>query len=287
MKARTQNRIFETMKFLLTKQFWISAIFLISASVIIALVANEYVMPSYTKFNEGLTVPDVTRMPLKEAKAMLRASGLRDSVIDRRYNAAYPAEYVIDQTPSPSLIVKPNRKIYLTVNTSNTPKVIVPSVIDLSLRNAELQLQNYGLRLGTVSYESSPFKNSVLRQSINPGTPVERNTVISLVISDGLGIKKVWIPDLLGLRLYEAQAKLRTLGLRIGEIQFKPITDGESNIILDYNPKADSLVEGSKVSLIVSEQKSTQEVIESSLLIEDSTQTALPDSVRSQNKPKE
>lgn len=271
------------MKFLLSKQFWFLCILLISTSIVFGFIANEYVLPSYTKFNEGLTVPDVTKRSISEARAILHAAGLRDSIIDKRYNAAYPAEYVIDQTPSPSLIVKPNRKIYLTVNTASTPKVIVPSVIDLSLRNAELQLQNYGLRLGTVSYESSPYKNTVLRQSVSSGTPVERNAVISLVISDGLGIKRVLIPDLEGLRLYEAQAKLRTVGLRIGAIQFRAISDKESNIILDYSPKADSLVEGSKINLVVSEQKSTQEVIEQGAVIEDSTQSALPDSIKNNN----
>jgi beta-lactam-binding protein with PASTA domain len=270
------------MKIFISKQFWVVFILLALVTVVAGFIADRLILPNYTQFNEGLTVPDVTKMDIEKAREVLKASGLRDSVIDKRYNAAFPANYVIDQTPSPSLIVKPNRKIYLTVNTSSIPKVIVPTVLDLSLRNAELQLQNYGLRLGTVSYVSSPFKNTVIKQSIEPGTPVERGTVISLVISDGLGIKKVLIPDLSGLRLYEAQAQLRTLGLRIGEIQFQPIVDGESNIILDYAPKADSLVEGSKVNLIVSEQKSTQEEIEQGALIEDSTQTALPDS----SKPK-
>ncbi len=268
------------MKIFISKQFWVVFILLAIVTVIAGFIADRMILPGYTQFNEGLTVPDVTKMDIEKAREVLRASGLRDSVIDKRYNAAFPANYVIDQTPSPSLIVKPNRKIYLTVNTSSTPKVIVPSVLDLSLRNAELQLQNYGLRLGTVSYVSSPFKNTVIKQSIEAGTPVERGTVISLVISDGLGIKKVLVPDLNGLRLYEAQAQLRTLGLRIGEIKFQPIVDGESNIILDYAPKADSLVEGSKVNLIVSEQKSTQEEIEQGALIEDSTQTALPDSIK-------
>lgn len=268
------------MKIFISKQFWVVFIVLVIVTVTAGFIADRIILPAYTQFNEGLTVPDVTKMDLEKAREVLRASGLRDSVIDKRYNAAFPANYVIDQTPSPSLIVKPNRKIYLTVNTSTTPKVIMPSVLDLSLRNAELQLQNYGLRLGTVSYVSSPFKNTVIKQSVEPGTPVERGTVISLVISDGLGIKKVLVPDLNGLRLYEAQAKLRTLGLRIGEIKFQPIVDGESNIILDYAPKADSLVEGSKVNLVVSEQKSTQEEIEQGALIEDSTQTALPDSLK-------
>jgi len=273
------------MKILLSKQFWIGTTLLLLAGVLLFFVMNSFVMPAYTKLDEGLTIPDVTKLPINKAKEILKEAGLRDSVIDRRYNAAFPAEYVIDQTPSPSLIVKPGRKIYLTVNTSSTPKVIVPSVKDLSLRNAELQLQNYGLRLGTVSYESSPFKNTVIKQSVESGTPVERGTIVSLVISDGLGIKKALVPDLMGLRLYEAQAKLRTLGLRIGEIQFRAVSEQESNRILDYSPKADSLLEGAKVNLIVSEIKGAGEVSEQTTTLNDSTQVVFSDSTQTPSTP--
>lgn len=270
------------MKLLVSKQFWIVSILLLIAGITTIYVGNTIIMPTYTKMNEGLTVPDVTKLPIDEAKKILEEAGLRDSIIDRRYNAAFPAEYVIDQTPSPSLIVKPNRKIYLTVNTSTTPKVIVPSVRDLSLRNAELQLQNYGLRLGTVSYESSPFRNTVIKQSIESGTPVERGTIVSLVISDGLGVKKALVPDLLGLRLYEAQAKLRTVGLRIGEIQFKAVSDSEPNRVLDYSPKSDSLLEGEKVRLVVSEIKGAGEAVEQTTTLNDSSQVTFSDSTQTQ-----
>lgn len=233
---------------------------------------NNIILPDYTKHNQGVTVPDITKLEINDAIKSLRNIGLRDSIIDRRYNAAYPANYVIDQTPGASTIVKPNRKVYLTVNTSNTPKVIVPEVKDLSLRNAELQLKNYGLKIGTISYESSPFKNTVIRQSVEHGKLVERGSVISLTISDGLGIEKVKVPKLIGLKLFEAQANLRNAGLRIGEIRFKPTANMEANLILDYEPSnSDSLVEGSKVNLNVSEQLRSTEVIESSAVIIDST----------------
>ena len=105
-------------------------------------------MPHYTKYNEGITVLDITRISLEEAKEQLTSIGLRFEVADRRANSAYPANYVIDQAPSASILVKPNRKIYLTVNAAVKPKVTVPNVVNLSLRNAQVQLQNYGIKLG-------------------------------------------------------------------------------------------------------------------------------------------
>src|SRR5699024_9787416 len=111
--------------------------------------------------------------------------------------------------------VKPDRKVYLTVNTLSTPKVEVPDVVNLSYRNAEIQLQNYGLRVGSVNYESSRFKNSVLKQSITAGEIVAEGTVIDLTVSDGLGEKMVQVPNIVGLRLSEAQQELRKAGFKV------------------------------------------------------------------------
>jgi len=179
-------------KALLTnKKFYFSISSLIIAGALLLFLIDWFIMPGYTNYNEGVTVPDVTRISLTEAREKLTGYGLRFEIADRRSHSAFPADYVIDQTPAPSQIVKPNRKIYLTVNTATKPQVVVPNVVNLSLRNAQIQLQNYGLEVGTISYESSRFKNSVLRQSVPADTKVEKGTIIDLAVSDGLGNKMV------------------------------------------------------------------------------------------------
>ena len=222
---------------------------LIGASTLYIL--DTFVMPMYTHYNEGVTVPDVSRISLEEAEAVLTNYGLRVEVADRRANSAFPADYVIDQSPVAAIIVKPNRKVYLTVNAAVKPQVVVPNVINLSLRNAQIQLQNYGLDVGSISYESSRFKNAVLRQSISEGITVEKGRSIDLVVSDGLGDKIVDIPEIIGLRLPEAQLKLREVGLRVGEIRFQPIKDIIPNTVLDFSPKVTQLVEGGTLTLVI------------------------------------
>lgn len=232
---------------------------------------DKLVMPVYTKYNEGVTVPDVSRKSLKEAEELLTSIGLRYQVADRRSNSAFPANYVIDQAPAANIIVKPNRKIYLTVNAEVRPQVVVPNVTNLSLRNAQIQLQNYGLEVGSISYESSRFKNAVLRQSIDEGVSVDKGATIDLVVSDGLGDKIVDVPDIVGLRLPEAQFKLREAGLRVGEIRFQPVKDIVPNTVLDYTPKVTSLVEGESLTLVISERFEVTEEIEGAAVIVDST----------------
>ncbi len=272
----------DSIKNLLTsKKFYISIGALIVAGALFLLVLDKFLMPAYTNYDEGVTVPDVTRLSLEEADSLLTSYGLRFEVAERRSNPAFPADYIIDQTPHPSEIVKPNRKIYLTVNTVVTPKVEVPKVEDLSLRNARIQLQNDGLQVGTISYESSRFKNSVMRQSVKPGTEVDKGTAIDLTVSDGLGEKMVQVPPIIGMRLARAQQALRNAGLRIGEFRFQPSREFLPNTIIDYTPKKEQVIEGETLKLVVAERYDVKEESESGAVV-DTTVITDPDSTRNQ-----
>ncbi|SMO94869.1 PASTA domain-containing protein [Gracilimonas mengyeensis] len=258
-------------KLLTSKYLYIGLLSVAVFGALVLLLADKVIMPAYTNYNEGITVPDVTRISLTEAESMLGKYGLRYEVTERRANAAYPADYVIDQSPASETIVKPNRKIYLTVNTQIKPKVEVPKVVELSLRNAELQLQNYGLTVGSKSYESSRFKNVVLRQSIPEGSIVDKGSVVDLVVSDGLGERIIEVPEIIGDRLPTAQQKLSEAGFRIGAIQFRPTRDVIPNTVLDYSPKEEQLREGETLDLIISERYEAIEQSEDGAVIIDST----------------
>lgn len=265
-------------KVLTNKKFYIGVAAVTAFGALFLVVMDFYIMPAYTNYDEGLTVPDVSQISLQEAQERLTSYGLRYEVAERRSNTAYPADYVIDQTPAPSEIVKPNRKIYLTVNTQSNPTVTVPDVVDLSYRNARIQLQNYGLQVGTVSYESSQFKNSVLRQSVPAGKVVPKGTIVDLAVSDGLGEKMVQIPNIKGLRLSEAQQKLQQAGLRVGEFRFKPSKEYAPNVILDYEPKTEEVVIGKTINLVVSERYNLKEESESGAVIDTTANVSKPDS---------
>jgi len=269
--------MWKSTKALLTNaKFYISLVSLGILGGILLVLIDVVIMPAYTNYDEGVTVPDVSQVSLEEAQQRLTSYGLRYKVAERRSNAAYPADYVIDQTPAAAEIVKPNRKVYLTVNTVANPTVKVPKVVDLSKRNATIQLQNYGLRVGTVSFESSRFKSSVLRQSVPPGREVPKGTKVDLTVSDGLGEKMVEIPNIKGLRLAEAQQKLQEAGLRIGDFQYQPSKDVAPNVILDYTPNKEKVVVGETLNLIIAERFNVEEEVESGAII-DTANVARPD----------
>ena len=268
------NQLIEKLKQFFTDRrlyYFIGSV--IAFGIVVALLLDFLIMPGYTNYNEGLTVPDVTKISLEEATALLDEYGLRHEVLDRRAHSAYPANYIIDQSPSPQQIVKPNRKIYLTVNTAQTPQTVVPDVVNMSLRNAEIQLENHGLEVGTKSYESSRFRNTILRQSVAAGDTVARGTVVNLAVSDGLGSRIVDVPDIIGMRLSEAQQNITRSGLRVGEVRFQPSREYTPNTVISFTPDEDQLTEGESLQLIVSERFDAREESESGAIIDDSTTT--------------
>jgi len=160
----------ETLKALFTsKILYITLGSITLAGILFAVLLDFVIMPNYTNYNQGVTVPDVTKISLDEAEELLESYGLRHEILDRRAHSAYPANYIIDQAPSAKQLVKPNRKVYLTVNTAEIPQTVVPDVTSMHIRNAEIQLENNGLTVGTRSYESSRFRNTIIRQSVAPG----------------------------------------------------------------------------------------------------------------------
>lgn len=259
----------ETIKAIFTnkKLYYIFGGVLVTGAVFLLLL-DFVVMPQYTNYNEGVTVPDVTKLSLEEAETVLERNGLRHEILDRRANTAFPANYIIDQAPSPLQIVKPNRKIYLTVNTEDKPKAVVPDVVNMSLRNAEIQIENYGLAVGTKSYETSRFRNTVLRQSIAPGDTVDRGTEINLAISDGLGTRQVNVPDIVGMRLPEAQQEITKAGLRVGEIRYRPSREETPNTVISFTPNQERITEGETLQLVVSERFDAREESETGAIID-------------------
>ena len=251
-------------------KFYLGVLILLITGTALFFLMNNIVMPRYTNYFEGVTVPDVTRISLSEATERLESYGLRAEVLDRRANVSYPADYIIDQSPSALQLVKPNRKIYLTVNTAERPKAVVPDLINMSLRNAEMQLQNGGFRLGSITYESSRFRNTILRQSAAPGDTLAKGSVIHLTVSDGLGQRKVPVPALIGLKLTEAQQQIRRAGLRVGEIRFEPTRDVVPNTVTGFSPNEAELTEGQALTIIVSERFDAVEVLESGAVGADS-----------------
>ena len=82
---------------------------------VIYVVFNSFIMPSVTLHGETITVPSVVNYSFEDAEKLLSETGLRsEQIILRKPNL--PRDVVVDQSPLPNALVKPGRRIYLSIN---------------------------------------------------------------------------------------------------------------------------------------------------------------------------
>ena len=172
-------------------RFWglqvLLAILLVCTLIYIALISLD----SWTRHNEFVIVPDLSSKPLSEVEKILEDNHLRFEVVDSaNYNDKIPKYAVISQSPEANEKVKKNRKIYLTLNPSNYPKVTIPRVIQLTYRSADATLKSVGLSVGKVTYVNNIGKDVVLRmfykgKEVKPGDLLIKKSIVDLDCGNG------------------------------------------------------------------------------------------------------
>lgn len=174
-------------------------------------------MPSYTRHAETVSVPIVVNFSFEDATALLHESGLRSEKVTLR-KPNLPRDIVIDQNPGPEAVVKPGRRIYLTINAGDTTMVLVPNVEAFSIREARSRIAIAGLLIKEVLPDSipSPYANTITGQSPVAGASIPAGTEITLWYGTGLGNILVAVPDVTGMTVSDARERL--LGLRLRSV---------------------------------------------------------------------
>lgn len=116
--------------------------------VILLIVGVNYGLDWYTHHGESIRVPNIEGMRIAKAREMMEECGLEIVVTDSGYNRRLPADCVLSQNPGAGLTVKSGHIIYVTINSSNSPSVAIPDVVDnSSYREAEAKLISLGFKV--------------------------------------------------------------------------------------------------------------------------------------------
>lgn len=226
--------------YLKTKSFRrniIAAICTFFGLLLIAFFSLRY----YTKHDEGLFVPSLKGLNIKDAIIKLEGLGLRYEV-DSVYIMDQPPGIVTDQDPDHDTFVKDNRTIYLTINTNQAPNVRFPDIENKSLREAQSIIESYGLKIGDTTYKPDVARDVVLAvmfggQPIRSGESLPKGSRINLTLGDGRGSEEVELPNLNGFTIDEARFSLKGAMLAIGIISYQGvITDTANAIVVNQFP---------------------------------------------------
>jgi beta-lactam-binding protein with PASTA domain len=217
----------QKLKKILKEQSWKAFIIHIGLIVLVfigvVIIFFFVYLPSATLHGETITVPNLKGMSLLDMDDFLKKRNLNYEVFDSLYDQKYPPLSIYTQYPLPGAYVKENRKIYLTVIKRTPDVTTMPNLMDGSLKNAELFLENYGLKRGKITYVPFLGSNVVLEQwymgqKIEPGATIEKGSFIDLVVGDGLGQRTFSMPRFVGLPIDEADFSIRASGLNTGSV---------------------------------------------------------------------
>lgn len=231
---------------------------------LIALVFFKVYLPTATNYGEKIVVPVLNGKSLNEAKEIIESAGLRFLVYDSTYQPGKPGHQVISQHPEAASEVKSNRKIYLTITTVKPPKIKMPALTDRSLKSASLALKNRDLKLGSVNYENSPFKDLVLKQLYNgkeiaEGTFIPKSSKIDLIVGNGQNEQdRIAVPLLSGLEVSEVETTLLNAGLKLSSIFTQTDIEEKPGVVVEQKPAQDSansvkVLKGSYIDIWVTE----------------------------------
>jgi len=182
-------------------------------------------LDDYTLHGETISVPDLKGFEVKDIDTFLTERKLRFIIADSVYIATEKKGVVVEQDPKAGVSVKENRRIYLIVNALLTPKIRLPNLIDLSLRQAITTLETYGFVVGELEYVPDMARDAVIGHKvdgieINTGGMVKKGASIDLIMGDGLSDEKILVPLIIGLTMEEALTVLKTNSLNSGGVVY-------------------------------------------------------------------
>lgn len=216
-------------------------------------------LPNATNHGDAVTVPDLTGLPSHKLDSAVTAANLRFEVGDSAYSDDFKPLDVIRQFPHAGSVVKPGRKIFVSINRINPPTVPLPALDngDVSLINAVATLQSNELKVGRIFYRASPFKDLVLEMWLNnakvsPNIRMPKGTVVDLVVGDGAGPNDMIARSVIGYTLEDAKIILSESNLHLGQVTYPADADTTGVIVYVFKqrPEAgDSVRVGDPINL--------------------------------------
>jgi len=202
-----------------------------------------------------VAMPDVVGKSQEEAERILKEHGLNDIQVTFSSHPTVQSGMVIAQEPLPGTTIKVNHRITLTI--SKGPEIReVPDVVGLTLNDARIKINQHELTVNEPIqevYSDQYPKGVVVDQDPKPNTKLVRGSGVTLYVSKGPK-QVITVPNLIGLTLPEAKAKLEELALQLDSNVTEVVsTEYFEGQIISQNPsKGASVNEGAIVQVTVS-----------------------------------
>lgn len=175
---------------LCSRYIWLN-LALMAALMMLLVLLLGWAAAVYTHHGEEISVPDICNKKFPDAENLLEAAGLTIVVSDTSYNRHLPPDCILQQSPDPGQKVKSGRVVYVTINASTKPTLIMPDIVDnSSLREAMAKLRILGFKVGEPQYvagEKDWVYGAISRgQRLSTGDKVSIDAMVTLLVGNGM-----------------------------------------------------------------------------------------------------
>lgn len=186
------------------KPFWLKLtihIFLMIVAACLILWLSTFVLDLWTRHGKNVRVPDVKGMDYDKACELLTSKDFEVVLQDSVYEKGIAPGTVVEQNPKDSVEVKPGRTIYLTINAFYPQTTMLPTITDISVRQARTILEGLGIKNIDVKQVPSDYPDLVLAaryqdKLVTPGLRVPLTAKITLEVGVGLDYDKMRVDTL-------------------------------------------------------------------------------------------
>lgn len=145
----------------------------------------------WTRHDSTISVPSVKSMTFDNAARMLADEGLVAVLTDSVYDKSTHPGTVIEQNPKVGTVVKEGREVYLTINAFSPKMVTLPTLTDISVRQAKSILEGLEIKNVVEKRVPSDFQDLVLGvyykgRRLSPGARVPVNARIEIEVGEGV-----------------------------------------------------------------------------------------------------
>ncbi len=254
---------------------------LISAFLLICL--SIFIFKSIDIFSKSISVPSPTGKVGVEYEKELEELGL-NCIISGYVESELDKNFVVDTYPKSGSSVNKGDTVKIVL--SKGPELVeVPDVINMTLDKAKILLKNRGLKIGNIEERYSDIyeRGLIMIQNPSPGSEVNKDEEVSLVISKGSETRLIVIPKFVDMSVVEAENLASLNGINI---ELKPIDtnnkDNDGKIFYQSIPegievKSMSVVELSYYKYVESTEDKEETEIDKDFQVDDSDVNIIDD----------
>ncbi|MFQ5452886.1 MAG: PASTA domain-containing protein [Candidatus Zixiibacteriota bacterium] len=217
-------------------------------------VVNEIIMPLVTRHGTEFPLPDFSKQRIIDAQHILKELKLNYKISSEEFSPGKEKGIILNQFPIAGTKVKEERLIKFVISLGQ--KLIpIPNLTGLSVRQAILNLETAGLKLGEIAWAFSdtlPEKLIVFSYPASE-TEIPIGSPVNLMVNRGRASNFTYMPNVVGLTIDEAVKRLEDKVLSLGIVTYRTDENYLPETVLEQSEaKGTELDVATEIDLVVS-----------------------------------